>query len=315
MGRLISTLLLPRLVQAALVAGLVGSLTFILTRALPGDMAFRIAAGRYGYEQVNAEAAAAVQAELGLDQSPLIAWWHWLFDLLSLDLGHSLVSGEPVINELTHQLGHSLELALMAILLAMVIGVPLGIVCGLRPNGWLDRAALVSAVALRSLPPFVIGLALIMLFAVQLGWLPAAGHGSGSHIWLPAMALALGLAAVSARVTRHGMVRVVGSHWYAFSRTRGLSEGQTLLRHGLRNVAVPVIAYLSVQLVYLVEGVVVIESLFAWPGIGHALVHAVVARDVPMIQGTALIMGLLFVALNALVDLISLYIDPRRRLS
>lgn len=315
MNRVISTLLLQRLMQAGLVAWVVGTLTFILTRALPGDMAFRIAAGRYGYEQVNAESAAAVQAELGLDQSPLIAYFHWLSDLLSLDLGHSLVSGESVVSELAHQLGHSLDLALMAILLALVIGVPVGILSGLRPNGWVDRLALVSAVALRSLPPFVIGLLLIMLFAVQLGWLPAAGHGGGSHLWLPAMALALGLAAVSARVTRHGMARVAGSPYYAFSRTRGLSEGQTLARHGLRNVAVPVIAYLSVQLVYLVEGVVVIESLFAWPGIGHALVHAVVARDVPMIQGTALVMGLLFVTLNTLVDLVSLYIDPRRRLS
>lgn len=321
MSRAISTtlvlqrLLLQRLVQAGLVAWVVGTLTFILTRALPGDMAFRIAAGRYGYEQVDAQAANAVRAELGLDQSAIAAYFQWFGDLLSLDLGRSLVSGESVVSELYHQLGHSLDLALMAVLLALVIGVPLGILCGLKPNGWLDRTALVAAVALRSLPPFVIGLLLMLLFAVSLGWLPAAGHGSGGHLWLPSLTLALGLAAVSARVSRHSMARVASSPFYAFSRTKGLGERQTLTRHGLRNISVPVIAYLAVQLVYLVEGVVVIESLFAWPGIGHALVHAVVARDVPMIQGTALVMGLLFVALNTLVDLITLYLDPRRRLA
>ncbi|AEY00077.1 binding-protein-dependent transport system inner membrane protein [Oceanimonas sp. GK1] len=302
-----------RLMQAALVALMVGVLTYILTHALPGDMAFRIAAGRYGYDYVNAAAAAAVRAELGLDLPAWQALGHWLWDLLRLDLGHSLVSGEAVMDELRHQLGHSFKLAAAAVGLSLLLGPPLGILAGLRPGGRLDRLTLLLATVLRALPQFVIGILLVMLLAVQLGWLPAAGHGSAAHTLLPALTLALGLAAVACRVSRNAMQGVAGSAYYAFGRTKGLGEGRVFLRHGLRNVAVPVLAHQAMQLVYLIEGVVVVETLFAWPGIGHALVHAIVARDVPMIQGTALVLGLMFVLLNALVDLLCHRIDPRRR--
>jgi peptide/nickel transport system permease protein len=313
MSQTLAKLLLSRLLQAGLVAWAVGTLTFLLTRALPGDMAYRIVAGRYGYEYVDRDAAQAVADELALNSHALSAYLHWLWELLQGNLGHSLVSGEPVWQELGHQLGHSLDLALIAVLMALLIGPPLGMLAGLRQGRALDRLSLVVAIGLRSLPSFVIGLLLIMLFSVTLGWLPAAGHGTSAHLWLPALSLALGLAAVSARVSRHAMARVANAPFYAFAMTKGLSPTRTFWQHGLRNVGVPVVAYLGVQLVYLIEGVVVVESLFAWPGIGHALVHALVARDVPMVQGTALAMGLLFVALNALVDLACLAIDPRRR--
>ncbi len=302
-----------RLMQAVLVALMVGVLTFVLTQALPGDMAFRIAAGRYGYDHVNAAAAAAVQAELGLGLPAWQALGQWLWDLLRLDLGNSLVSGDPVIEELRHQLGHSFKLAAAAVGLSLLLGPPLGILAGLRPGGRLDRLTLVLATVLRALPQFVIGILLVMLLAVQLGWLPAAGHGTAAHTLLPALTLALGLAAVACRVSRNAMQGVAGSAYYAFGRTKGLSGGRVFMRHGLRNVSVPVLAHQAMQLVYLIEGVVVVETLFAWPGIGHALVHAIVARDVPMIQGTALVLGLMFVLLNALVDLLCHRIDPRRR--
>ena len=308
-----SRLIGQRLLQALLVALVVGVLTFILTRALPGDMAFRIAAGRYGYDYVDAAAAAAVREELALEGNALLALGQWLGDLLRLDLGRSLVSGEPVLDEIRHQLGHSLQLALGALLGALLVGPPLGVLAGLRPGGWFDRLSLVAAACLRALPPFVVGVLLILLLAVGAGWLPAAGHGTPAHLVLPALTLALGLAAVSSRVARDSTRTVAGSAYYAFARHKGLGEGQVFLRHGLRNVGVPVVVYQGVQLIYLIEGVVVVETLFAWPGIGHALVHAIVARDVPMIQGTALVMGLMFVLLNAGVDLLCWLIDPRRR--
>ena len=142
-------------------------------------------------------------------------------------------------------------------------------------------------------------------------WLPAAGYGSWQHFILPALTLALGLSAVSVRVSRNAMVEVKRAEYYQFSRLKGLNERLSFIRHGLRNVAIPILAYHSVQLIYLIEGVVIVESLFAWPGSGHALVHAVIARDVPMIQGTALIMGGIFVLLNMTVDMLSAWIDPR----
>lgn len=303
--------ILYRAAQAVLVALLVGVLTFLMMQALPGDMAFRIAAGRYGYDAVNAQAAEAVRQELGLDRSALAAFGAWLLDLMRLDFGTSVISGAPVMDEIRHQLGASLQLAGAALALSFLIGPPIGILAGLRAGGWLDRVLLVVSTALRSVPQFLMGLILIVLVSIQLGWLPAAGYGRPVHFILPALTLALGLAAVSARVARDAMAAVASSPYYAFGRWKGLSEGQLLRRHGLRNIGVTLVTYMGLQFAMLVEGVVVIESIFSWPGIGHALVHAIFGRDVPMVQGTALLLGLGFVALNTVVDLMARWIDPR----
>ncbi|MEH3087761.1 MAG: ABC transporter permease [Xylophilus ampelinus] len=302
-----------RALQALLLALSVGLLCFFLLRLLPGDMAYRIAAERYGYDMVDTAAAEAVRAELGLDRHWATALGEWWGRLLRGDFGLSWASGRPVAAEVGHQLGHTLQLAGGALLLSLLAGLPLGLAAGLRPGGWIDRATLAAALALRALPPFVLGLGLVLALSVQLGALPAAGHEGHGSLLLPAVTLALGLAALSCRVTRDAMRAVAAAPYYAFARTKGLGARAALLRHGLRNVGVPVVAYLGVQLAFLVEGVVVVETLFAWPGIGHALVHAIFGRDVPMIQGTAMAMGLLFVGLNALVDLACLAIDPRRR--
>ena len=300
-----------RAAQAGLVAFLVGVLTFLMMQALPGDMAFRIAAGRYGYDMVSADAAAAVRAELGLDRPAWAAFLVWLGDLARLDLGVSVITGRPVWDEIRHQLGASLHLAGAALLISALIGPPLGILAGLRAGGWLDRGLLVLSSGLRAVPQFLMGLMLIVLVSIQLGWLPAAGHGRAEHIILPALTLALGLAAVSARMARDAMAGVAARPFYAFGRWKGLSEGQMLRRHGLRNIGVAMVTFLSLQFVMLVEGVVVVEAIFGWPGIGHALVHAIFGRDVPMVQGTALLLGLGFVVLNALTDLLTRLIDPR----
>lgn len=304
---------LHRTLQALLVAVTVGTITFVIANMLPGDAAFRIAAGRYGYDIVDGAAADAVRRELGLDRSAFAIYLDWLWSLLRFDLGPSLVSGEPVIHEIAHQLGYSIVLALAAIALSLVIGAPLGVIAGIRPGGLIDRALLVAASGLRALPQFVVGLLLIMTLSVWLGLAPAGGHGEPQHVILPALAIALGLAAVSSRVARDATAAVIASPYYVFARAKGLNERQAFLRHGLRNIGVPVVSYLGVQLVYLVEGVIVVETLFGWPGIGHALVHAIFARDVPMIQGTALVLGLMFVALNALIDIACAIIDPRER--
>lgn len=207
----VRTVILPRLAQAVMVALLVGVLTFILVRSLPGDMAYRIAAGRYGYDMVDTAAADAVRRELGLEQPALTALGSWLWDILRLDFGNSLISGAPVIKEIVHQFGATVELSLAAVLLSLLIGPPLGVLAGLRPGGWLDRVLLVVSSGLRSLPAFVLGLLLIILLAREFGWFPAAGHGSASNLALPALTLALGLAAVSARVARDAMLGVAQS--------------------------------------------------------------------------------------------------------
>jgi peptide/nickel transport system permease protein len=303
--------LLSRAAQALAVALLVGVATFAMMRALPGDAAWRIAAGRYGYDNVDAAAAAAVRAELGLDGPALPALLQWLGDLFRLDFGVSLVSGQPVAAELAHQLGASAQLALAAVLLSLLIGPPLGIAAGLRPGGVFDRGLLIVCAALKATPQFLMALVLIVVVSVELGWLPAAGHGEARHFILPSLALALGLAAVSARIARDAMAQVAASAFWRFAVWKGLSRGQVLRRHGLRNVAAPMLTLLGLQFVTLVEGVVVVETIFGWPGIGHALVHAVFARDVPVVQGAALVLGLGFVLVNAAIDLALRRIDPR----
>ena len=305
--------ILARLLQAGIVAIVVGALCFVLMRVLPGDAAMRIAAGRYGPDARIAEAAEKVRLELGLDRPIATQFLDWLGNLLRFDFGHSLVTGSTVVHELQVQLGASVWLAAAALLLSLVIGPVVGLFSGLKPGGVADRMGLIGAVTFRAIPPFVLGLILMLVFSKQLGWLPPAGFGSPREILLPALTLALGLAAMSSRVTRNAVAAVVKAPYFAFARYKGLPEAIVVRRHGLRNAAIPVASYLGLQAIYLIEGVVVVESLFAYPGIGHALVHAIVERDIPMVQGTALVMGLMFVAISAFVDLLLLWLDPRQR--
>ena len=306
-------LLLRRAIQILALALGVGTLCFFMARALPGDMAMRIAAGRYGYDMVSNAAAAAVRAELGLDRPVGLALLHWWGDLAWLDLGVSLVTGEPVWAEIAHALGGTLALAAAALAIGAALGLPLGLWSGLHAGGWVDRFTLAVAVVLRALPPFLLAVLLMVGVAVRLGALPVAGGHEAGSLALPALTLGLGLAAGLARVVRGAMREVALSPSYEFARTKGLSDGQALVRHGLRPAAVPVVTYLGVQAVFLAEGALVVETLFAWPGIGHELVHAVFGRDVPMIQGAALCMGVLFVVFNLGVDAVCLALDPRRR--
>ncbi len=299
--------------QAVLVAVVVGVVSFSMMQALPGDSAYRIAAGRYGYDMMDAASADVVRTELGLDKPTSVQLANWLGSLARLDLGKSAVTGNAVADELKVQLGHSLLLAGAGILVSLIIAVPIGIAAGLRPGGALDRITLGASIVLRAVPAFALGVLLMLALAVHIKLLPVAGFQSPKHLILPALTLGLGLAAVSSRVVRDAVSEAMAADWQLFSRTKGLSSGQTLRRHVLRNATLPVIAYIGVQLAYVIEGVVIVESVFAWPGIGHALVHAIFGRDVAMVQGTALALGLTYVVLNLIIDLCCHGIDPRRR--
>ena len=303
-------LLLKRLLQLIAVSWGGGTLTFILMRSLPGDMAYRIAASRYGMDAVDSRAADIVREELGLDQGALSAYWQWFTDLLSWNLGNSLVSGAPVSESLWHMLGHSLLLAGAGMAIALIIAIPLGLASAYW-GGWLDRTLLTVSTVMRAVPVFVIGLLAVIVFALEWNLFPVAGFGTPAHLVLPALTLALSLAAISNRVIHTEAKRVFGSSFYEFARMKGLSPWQAFKHHGIRNIAVPVVAFLGIQLITVVEGVVMIESLFSWPGIGHGLAHAIFARDIPLIQGAALMMGVMFVVLNTLVDIACHYLDPR----
>ncbi|EEP74949.1 ABC transporter permease component [Micromonospora sp. ATCC 39149] len=312
-ARPILRVLAQRALQAVSVTLLVSTACFLIVQNLPGDLAYRIAAGRYGYDRVTAASADAVRADLGLDApvwQQLAGWWA---DLVRLDFGTSLVTGAPVLHELYVPVTSSLHLAGTALALALAVGVPVGVVAARRPNGLLDRVTTVWVAGSRALPPFLLGLLLILVFSVHFGWLPAVGHGTASNVVLPAVTLAVGLSGLFARVTRDTVAQIRTSDFVAFAESKGLGERAVLLRHVLRNAGVTLAAYVGVQALVLIEGVVVVESLFAWPGLGHALVHAIFWRDVPVVQAAAVALALLVVAVNTVVDVAGLGLDPRPR--
>lgn len=305
--------LAQRGLQALIVAVIVGIVSFAMMQALPGDAAYRIAAGRYGYDMMDAASAQAVRVELGLDRHWAVQLGDWLGALARFDLGQSLVYGGPVSEKIATQLGYSLLLALGAVVASLLFALPIGIAAGLRPGGLVDRVSLTVSIFLRAVPAFALGIVLVLVFAVQLKLFPVAGFRGFSHLILPSLTLGLGLAAVSNRVVRDAVTEAMSAEWRLFARTKGLSSRVTMLRHVLRNASLPVVTYVGVQMAYLVEGVVIVETVFAWPGIGHALVHAIFARDIAMVQGTALTLGLTYVALNLIIDLACRGIDPRSR--
>lgn len=310
--RSIAHILLWRSIQAIFVALFVGILCFFAAQSLGGNMAYRIAGSRYGPDLMDAATGDAVLKELGLDRNIVLRLLDWLGDSITFNFGNSLVSGTPVVEEVAHTLGHSLVLAGAAVIVSIFIAIPLGVMAAKRPHSRFDKVLLFASVSLKSIPNFVIGILLVIMFAVTVKLFPPAGHGTFAHLVLPTLALALGLAAVSVQVVRDSTLGVRESSFFQFSRVKGLTDSQTFNRHGWRNLFVPVVAYIGIQFIAIVEGVVVVETLFAWPGIGHALVHAIFARDIPIVQGAAVAMGLIFVAMNALVDIIVLLLDPRK---
>ncbi|SDY42794.1 peptide/nickel transport system permease protein [Micromonospora pattaloongensis] len=309
----VARVLARRALQAVSVTLLVSTACFVIVQNLPGDMAYRIAAGRYGYDRVTTASADAVRADLGLDAPAWQQLARWWADLAQFDLGTSLVTGGSVVHELRLPVTSSLQLAATALALAVAVGAPVGMAAAWRPGGLLDRLTTVWVAGTRALPPFLLGLLLIMLFSVHLGWLPAVGHGSASNVVLPAVTLAVGLSGLFARVTRDTVAQLRGSGFVTFAETKGLRGRAVLARHVLRNAGVTLVAYVGAQALILIEGVVVVESLFAWPGLGRTLVHAIFWRDVPVIQAAAVALALLVVLINTVVDVAGLALDPRPR--
>lgn len=301
----------PRLLQASLTAWLLASLCFAFVHALPGDTALRIAAARVGEERVTSEVADRIRREEGLDRPLLQQYGAWLGRLMRGDLGHSLVSRQPVWQELAYHGRFTLGLGGLGWLLSYLIALPLGVACGFRPGGWLDRLTNGAAVALAAMPAFLVGIGLISVFALSLRWLPPAGFRTAGHMVLPALTLALGLAAFSVRIIRNAVVEVRSAFYMTFAQIRGRSAGHAFAHHGVRNAAIPVATFAALQFAYLIDGFVVVETLFAYPGLGELLVKALVARDVPVIMGAGLVIGLLYAAVSLCADFACLWLDPR----
>jgi peptide/nickel transport system permease protein len=300
-----------RIGQALATAAMLASLCFVFVHALPGDLALRVAAARVGDERVTPETAARIRREEGLDRPLVVQYGEWMGNLAQVDLGRSLLSGKPVIQELAYHSAFTLQLGLIGWLLSYLIALPLGLLAGFRPGGWIDRATDALAVTLASLPAFLVGIGLVTLFALTLRWLPPAGFRTGAHMVLPALTLALSLIAFSIPVIRNAVVEVRSAFFMTYARMKGLSPVSAFRHHGVRNAAVPVVTFAALQFAFVIDGFVVIETLFNYPGLGELLVKALIARDVPVIMGTGLLIGFAFAVVSLVADLARLWLDPR----
>ncbi|TAD90458.1 MAG: ABC transporter permease [Alphaproteobacteria bacterium] len=323
---------LPSLVGVVIV-------TFLLTRALPGDPAAYFAG-----PAATVQAIEEVRQRLGLDQPLWVQFGNYIGDLVRGDFGTSLSTGQPVGFELATRLPASAELTLLGLLLAVVIAVPAGMVAATRPNGWFDQAVRVTATAGVSLPTFFTGLLLVYVFYYILGWAPAPlgrldifytapPHITGfytldalligdaetflqalSQLVLPALTLGIFALAPLARITRGAMLEVLGSDYIRTARAAGLTPTRILIVYGFRNAILPVLTVLGMVLSFLLGANVLVEKVFAWPGIGSFAVEALVASDYAPVQGFVLTMAVLYVGLNLAIDLAYGLLDPRVRI-
>ncbi len=255
----------------------------------------------------------ALRHEFGLDKPIYVQYGLFVSKLVRGDFGKSLYYRVPVWDLYLSRLPASIELAGVAMLIATIFGIPIGIFAAVRVNTWLDSFGNVFANLGLALPSFWVGLMLILIFSVDLNWLPSSGSGTAKHILMPALSLGWVLMASNMRLARSAMLEVLGSEYVKLARIKGLSERLVILKHAFKNAMIPVLTFASIQLALIINGTVVVETIFAWPGIGRLAYEGISFRDFPVVQTTVLLAGLTIVAVNLLVDILYAYIDPRIR--
>ena len=255
-----------------------------------------------------------IRQQFGLDRPLFIQYWHFVSSLVRGDFGQSFYYRTPVLELYLSRLPNSLMLAAAAMALSLLIGIPSGILAAVNVNGWWDRVGKIFSLLGLSLPSFWVGLVMILFFSVYLGWLPSSGAGTVAHLIMPAFALGWFFAAAHMRMTRSSMLEVMGSEYVKLARLKGLPERLVITKHAFKNALIPVLTLAGINLVIMVNVAVVVETVFAWPGIGRLLYEGVAFRDFPVVQATVLLGGVMIVVVNLLVDILYAVIDPRIRL-
>jgi peptide/nickel transport system permease protein len=307
-----------RLLLLVPVLGGVSIVIFMVLHLSPGDPV-EIMLG----SQATQEDRSRLREELGLDQPLHVQYVRWLGHVARGDLGRSLWMKRPVLAEVLVRFKATLILTGTALLLSTAAGVALGVASATRPNSLLDRTSAVASLFGASMPSFWLGIVLMVVFALWLGWLPASGmyapYGGGdlrdllAHLALPAVTLAAASVTIIARLTRATMLETLGQDYIRTARAKGVVERGVVLRHGLKNALIPIVTVVGVQAGYLLGGAVLTETVFAWPGVGTLMVQGILARDFPLVQGCVLVVALSFVLVNLAVDLLYAWLDPRIR--
>jgi ABC-type dipeptide/oligopeptide/nickel transport system permease component len=297
-----------RLVELVPILLGVSVLIFMLTRLGPADPARMI----LGLDAPEAEVI-QLRHSLGLDQPLLVQYVHWLGDTLQGNLGKSYKYGTPVAAELAQRFPASLILAIASVTVTIAVGIPLGIVSAIRRAQWIDYAILLLSLVGVSAPVFLLGFLLIFFLSYSLPVFPTAGATTPLHLVLPAITLGLPSAAVVVRLTRTSMLEVLNEDYVRTATAKGLRRRVVLVRHALRNALIPVITIVGLQFGFLLNGSIIVEQVFAWPGIGSLIVNAASLGDFPVLQGATLLFTLTFVVVNLTVDLVCGMVDPRVR--
>jgi peptide/nickel transport system permease protein len=303
---------LARLVQMIPVLFLISLIVFGIMHLLPGDPALLMLAGAEG-GAIPPERIAMLREQMGLDDPVPVQYWRFLSGALVGDLGESIRFREPVLDMILDRLGSTVELAVAGLICAMLIGIPLGIVAAVREGGWIDAFCMTVSYLGASIPVYWLGLVLIFVFALNLGWFPSAGGESLRALVLPALTLGLISAGIIARLVRSSMIEVLQEDYMRTGRAKGLPRNLLLWRHGIKNAMIPVVTILGLQFGGMLAGTVVTETVFSRPGVGRLIVNAIIAKDYPLVQGAVLFLAVIYVMVNLLVDVLYAYLDPRIR--
>ncbi|EBW4304656.1 glutathione ABC transporter permease GsiC [Salmonella enterica subsp. enterica serovar Duisburg] len=287
---------------------IVAVLVFLFVHLLPGDPA-RLIAG----PEADAQVIALVRQQLGLDQPLHVQFWHYITHVLQGDFGTSMVSRRPVSEEIASRFLPTLWLTITSMIWAVLFGMAIGITAAVWRNRWPDRVGMTLAVTGISFPAFALGMLLMQIFSVDLGWLPTVGADSWQHYILPSLTLGAAVASVMARFTRSSFVDVLSEDYMRTARAKGVSETWVVLKHGLRNAMIPVVTMMGLQFGFLLGGSIVVEKVFNWPGLGRLLVDSVDMRDYPVIQAEVLLFSLEFILINLVVDVLYAAINPAIR--
>jgi len=254
-----------------------------------------------------------IRQEFGLDKPWPVQYVRFVASLLQGDFGTSIYYRIPAFDLYVQRLPASLLLAAVAMAISLILGIPVGVFSAVRLNTWIDNIGKLFAILGLSLPSFWVGLILILVFSVSLGWLPSSGSGTFLHLLMPAFSLGWVFTAAHMRMTRSAMLEVLGSEYVKLARIKGLPEKLVIGKHAFKNAIIPVLTLAGINLVLMVNVAVVVESVFAWPGIGRLLYEGIAFRDFPVVQTTVLLGGVMIVAVNLIVDILYAYIDPRIR--
>jgi ABC-type dipeptide/oligopeptide/nickel transport system permease component len=284
------------------------SLTIFLLMRVTGDPAVLLA--EPGASQADLD---AIRKQFGLDQPLYTQYASFLAHLVRGDFGQSFYYRTDVFELYLSRLPASLLLATAAMTFSLIIGIPTGIIAAVRVNQWWDSAGKIFALLGLSMPSFWVGLIMILFFSVYLGWLPSSGSGTVLHLVMPAIALGWVFAAAHMRLTRSSMLEVLGSEYVKLARLKGLPEALVISKHALKNALIPVLTLAGINLVIMVNVAIVVETVFAWPGVGRLLYEGIAFRDFPVVQATVLLGGVMIVVVNLVVDILYAVIDPRIR--